>query len=86
MMGRIKAPQPYACVIRLCPSPDYGLSIRAFYTYSPNEAEGGKGQKIAQNLRSAFCQLLRLLTQPKTAENNYPLSKMERSREEIVPF
>jgi len=38
------------------------------------------------DLRSPFPHLLRLLTQPKTAENNYPLSKMKRSREETVPF
>lgn len=48
MMGHIKALQPYACVICLRPSPDYGLNIWAFCSYSPNEAESGKGQKIAQ--------------------------------------
>lgn len=52
----------------------------------PKWSRRWKGSRNNPDLRSPFPQLLGLLTWPKPAENNYPLSKIERSREEIVPF
>lgn len=60
--------------------------ITEFTQLFPKWSRRQKRTRNYPDLRSPFPQLLRLPTWPQTAENNYPLSKMERSREEIVPF